>query len=70
MEIYKENKGARSFLTRGLKTVKSEFNLICAACNIKRTWGLLLEGKQKKKISSTELTQQNWIFFIQDSLHI
>jgi transposase len=32
----KENKGMRGFLTRGLKTVKGEFNLICAAVNIKR----------------------------------
>jgi transposase len=54
----KENKGVRVFLTRGLETVKSEFNLICGACNIKRIWGLLLEGRQKKKTSSTELTQQ------------
>lgn len=54
----KENKGVRTFLTRGLETVKSEFNLICAACNIKRIWGLLLEGKQKKKTSSTKLTKQ------------
>lgn len=59
----KENKGVRGFLTRGLKTVKSEFNLICAACNIKRIWGLLLEGKQKKKTSSTELTQQKLNIF-------
>jgi transposase len=56
----KENKGVRGFLTRGLKTVKSEFNLICAACNIKRIWGLLLERKRKmmKTSSTTELTQQ------------
>ena len=54
----KENKGVRGFLTRGLKTVKSEFNLICAACNIKRIWGLLLEKTREKKTSSTELTQQ------------
>jgi len=53
----KENKGVRAFLTRGLKTVKSEFNLMCAACNIKRIWGLLLEGKRKKKTSSIKLAQ-------------
>ncbi len=56
--VIKENKGVRVFLTRGLKTVKSEFNLICAACNIKRIWGLLLEGKRKKKTSSTKLTEE------------
>jgi transposase len=59
----KENKGVRVFLTRGLETVKSEFNLICGACNIKRIWGLLLEGKQRKKTSSTELTQQKLDIF-------
>ena len=32
----KENKGVTSFLTRGLKTVKTEFNLICSGNNIKR----------------------------------
>lgn len=56
----KENKGVRGFLTRGLKTVKSEFNLICAACNIKRIWSLFLERKRKmmKTSSTTELPQQ------------
>ena len=32
----KENKGVKSFLTRGLKTVKTGFNLICSGNNIKR----------------------------------
>jgi transposase len=54
----KENKGVRGFLTRGLERVKSEFDLICAACNIRRIWGLLLEGRPKKKTSSTKLTRQ------------
>ena len=34
----KENKGVRAFLTRGIRAVKSEFNIICAALNIKRIW--------------------------------
>ncbi len=34
----KENKGMRTFLTRGLKTVRGEFQLICAAVNIKKIW--------------------------------
>ena len=54
----KENKGVRTFLTRGLKAVRTEFNLICAACNIKRIWGLLLERKGKQKTSSTKLTEE------------
>lgn len=40
----KENKGMRGFLTRGLKTVKGEFNLICAAVNIKRLWARLKDN--------------------------
>lgn len=59
----KENKGVRSFLTRGLERVKSEFNLICAACNIRRIWGLLLEGGPKKKTRSTKLTKQELDIF-------
>ena len=35
---YKENLGFRSFLTRGLKAVKNEFNLACAAHNIRKIW--------------------------------
>jgi hypothetical protein len=34
----KESKGMKGFLTRGIKTVKGEFNLICAAVNMKRIW--------------------------------
>jgi len=41
----KENLGFRDFLTRGLKAVKNEFNLVCAAHNLEKMWILL----QKKK---------------------
>jgi len=34
----KQNKGLTEFLTRSLKTVKTEFNLICIGNNIKKTW--------------------------------
>jgi len=54
----KENKGARTFLTRGLKAVSTEFNLICAACDIKRIWSLQLENKREKKTPSNKLTQR------------
>lgn len=37
----KENLGVRGFLTRGLSTVKNEFNLACSAFNIKKIWILL-----------------------------
>jgi len=44
----KENKGVRTFLTRGIKTVKTEFNIICAAINVKRIW-LSLQKKDKER---------------------
>lgn len=34
----KENKGLRGFLTRGIRAVRGEFNIACAAVNIKRIW--------------------------------
>jgi transposase len=54
----KENKGVRSFLTRGLVKVKTELNLICAGCNIKRMWRVLIEREQKKKAIPTESMQR------------
>ena len=44
---YKENLGFRDFLTRGLGTVKNEFNLVCAAHNLKKIWILLQRKKEK-----------------------
>lgn len=40
----RENNGVISFITRGLQTVKTEFNLICSANNIRR---IHLKGKNK-----------------------
>jgi transposase len=37
----KENKGMTEFLTRGIKSVRCEFNLLCMARNIKRIWTIL-----------------------------
>ena len=37
----KANKGVTEFLTRGLKSVRTEFNLACIARNIKRIWSQL-----------------------------
>lgn len=34
----KENKGMRAFLTRHIKNVKTEFNLVCTASNLKKIW--------------------------------
>lgn len=43
----KENKGIRGFLTRGIKTVKTEFNLIFTAINLKKIW-IELQKKNNK----------------------
>lgn len=43
---YKENLGFRGFLTRGLKAVRNEFNLACAAHNLRKIW-ILLQKKRK-----------------------
>jgi transposase len=40
----KENKGLRIFLTRGIETVKTEFNLACTAVNLRKIWRYL-KGK-------------------------
>jgi len=37
----KANKGVTEFLTRGIKAVRTEFNLACIARNIKRIWSQL-----------------------------
>lgn len=37
----KQNIGLREFLTRGIKSVKTEFNLACTAHNLKRIWSHL-----------------------------
>lgn len=43
----KENKGIRVFLTRGMETVKTEFNLVCTAVNLKKIW---IELQKKNNI--------------------
>jgi transposase len=35
---YKENLGFREFLTRGLESVRNEFNLVCTAANLRKIW--------------------------------
>lgn len=48
----KENKAMRSFLTRGINTVKTEFNLVCTASNLKKIWiELHKKNKRNKYIS-------------------
>ncbi|RPJ73940.1 MAG: IS1182 family transposase [Alphaproteobacteria bacterium] len=49
---YKENLGFREFLTRGLESVRNEFNLVCTAANLRKIWIYsnknVLIGKDKK----------------------
>ena len=40
---YKENLGFREFLTRGLKSVRNEFNLVCTAANLRKIWIYLIK---------------------------
>ena len=47
----KENKGIREFLTRGIKTVKTEFNLVCTASNLTKIW-ISLQKKKYKNIDT------------------
>lgn len=51
---YKENLGVRGFLTRGLKAVKNEFNLVCAAYNLKKIW-IILQNRKKKIGQSVQI---------------
>jgi transposase len=51
----KENKGIRGFITRGIQTVRAEFNIICAAMNMKRIWILLKEKKGEMSSFSSRL---------------
>lgn len=51
----KENKGIRGFITRGIQAVKAEFNIICAAMNMKRVWILLKEKKGGMRNLSSRL---------------
>jgi transposase len=43
----KENKGLRSFLTRGLERVRTEFNLACTATNLKKIEKFLEKSDRK-----------------------
>ena len=47
----KENKGIRSFLTRGITAVRAEFNLVCTGVNLKRIW---LAAKLKNEPDQTK----------------
>lgn len=49
----KENKGMRGFLTRGLKKVRTEFNLACIASNLMKIKGHLKENNSNVPLKGT-----------------
>lgn len=54
----KENKGFNAFLTRGIKGVQTELNLVCAARNIKRIWENLQDKKREVSNTIEQLIQK------------
>jgi hypothetical protein len=49
----KSNRGIRDFLARGIRAVRTEFNLACTARNIKRIWRSLRNKLGKTTLSVT-----------------
>ena len=58
----KENKGLSTFLTRGIEGVRSEFNIICAARNIKSIWVHLREKSRAVRNSFQRLLKKSQCF--------
>jgi transposase len=54
---YKENLGFREFLTRGLESVRNEFNLVCTAVNLRKIW--IYSNKKEKMRKGNGI---NWNF--------
>ena len=55
----KENQGFRSFITRGIRNAKTEFNLQCSAHNMKRIWNEAGRDLEGIKLAMAELTERN-----------
>ena len=58
----KENKGLSAFLTRGLQGVRTEFNIICTARNIKSIWVHLQEKSRALRNSYQRLLKKSQCF--------
>src|SRR5208283_2737204 len=54
----KGNKGMTEFLTRGIKSVRSEFNLVCMARNIKRIWTSLRDKAKESNQADGRKSRQ------------
>jgi len=65
----KENKGLRTLLTRGISSVRSEFNLACAAVNLKKIWQYL-KGKGRPPKDGTYCLTPGRPFLFLDTLWI
>ena len=66
----KQNLGLREFLTRGVERVRTEWNLVCTAHNLKVMWGKLRENmgvlcEIGNSWGSRRLRQGNYWVFIQ-----
>jgi transposase len=59
----KHNLGFTEFLTRGLKGVKTEWNLACAASNLRRIWNQMLKTGVSLKQVFNQITQSFWQLF-------
>jgi transposase len=53
---YKENLGFREFLTRGIRSVRNEFNLVCTAVNLKKIWIYLNKNEIIRKKNGINIT--------------
>lgn len=59
----KENKGVQTFLTKSLETVRTEFNLTCTACNLKKIWAYLQKKNDNLKNNLQEIIQKTTLKF-------
>jgi transposase len=64
----KENKGMTEFLTRGIRSVRSEFNLLCMARNIKRIWTILRDKARGNNTGALAKGEQRRILFSRPSM--
>ena len=48
---YKENLGFREFISRGLKSVRNEFNLVCTAVNLRKIWVYSNNKEKMRKVN-------------------
>lgn len=57
----KENLRFRNLLTRGLNSIKSEFNLACTAHNLRKIWKL---SQNKRNLQTQSITNSSIVFYL------